>query len=321
MDFIPILITVLIMALIGLLLGLLLAVAGKVFAVKKDDRIDKIREALPGANCGGCGFAGCSDYADSIVTKNAPTNKCPVGGDKVAADVSAIMGIDVTKTVRKRAQVMCSGTTSLANRKYNYLGLEDCLSVAKLGNGPKECSYGCIGLGSCVKACVFNAIKVENGVAVVEYEKCVACGMCVTSCPQKIIKLIPFNTDIWTGCSSKDKGPVVRSLCKVGCIGCSLCTKVCPTGAITVENSVVSIDYDKCTNCGACVEKCPRKIIWSGKKQIVTGDTIEHAEEETVRPINKNDVMDHNLVKDIFSEKENQNSKKSKRAKIKHKNL
>ncbi len=274
MDILQIFITVLIMAVFGLFLGFLIAMASKFLYVKKDERIDLITEQLPGANCGGCGFAGCGAYAEAVVSGKAPTNKCPVGGDGVAKEVAKIMGAEAQKPIRMRAQVLCSGTSSLASKKYNYIGLEDCLSVAKLGNGPKECPYGCIGLGSCMRACPFGAIKVENGVAVVEYEKCRACGICVSACPQHLIELIPFDTEIWIGCRSHDKGSTVRSLCKVGCIGCGLCAKVCPSDAITLTDSVAKIDYAKCVNCGACVEKCPRKIIWSGKIQMSLGDTI-----------------------------------------------
>lgn len=276
MDFLNILITVLVMAVLALVLGYALSFSSKLFHVKKDPRIEQISECLPGANCGGCGFAGCSDYAEKIVSEGVSVNKCPVGAGKVASEIAKIMGIDdMRPTVRMRAQVMCSGTNSLANRKYNYLGIDDCLSVAKLGNGPKECSHGCIGLGTCVKVCNFDAIKVEKGVAVVEYEKCVACGMCVSSCPQHLIKLIPFDADVWVGCNSHDRGPVVRSLCKVGCIGCGICSKNCPADAISINEGVAVIDYTKCINCGTCVELCPRKIIWSGRKQIKHGDTID----------------------------------------------
>lgn len=276
MNFLNIAITVLVMAVLAAVLGFALSFASKVFAVKKDPRIEHILNVLPGANCGGCGYAGCGDYAEKIVSGEAPLNKCPVGAAKATREISEIMGVEASGvSVRMRAQVMCSGTNSLANRKYNYLGIDDCLSVAKLGNGPKECSYGCIGLGTCVKVCNFNAIKVEKGVAVVKYEKCVACGMCVSSCPQNLIRLIPSDSDVWVGCNSHDKGSVVRTFCKVGCIGCGLCMKSCPTGAISVIDGIASIDYDKCINCGVCVEKCPRKIIWSGKKQTRAGGTID----------------------------------------------
>jgi len=260
---------------LGLIFGLLLAIAGKAFAVEKDTKAEALTEMLPGANCGGCGYSGCAEYAKAVSKGEAPLNKCPVGGDSSADKMAAFMGVAPSYPVRMRAQVLCSGTRSLSNRKYNYVGLSDCLSVAKLGNGPKECRYGCIGLGTCVKKCAFDAIKIENGVAVVEYEKCRACGVCVDSCPQKIIRLIPFDTDVWVGCASKDRGTVVRSHCKVGCIGCGLCEKACPEGAISLEEGIAVIDYAKCINCGACAEACPRRIIWSGKKQIKEGDTLE----------------------------------------------
>lgn len=271
---IQILIAVGVMAVIALVVGLLLAVAAKKFAVEKDERIEKIEGLLPGANCGGCGYAGCSAYAAAMVEKGEAPNRCAAGGPAVASAVAEILGVVSEDTQRMRAQVMCSGAKGLAARKYKYTGLEDCYSVAKLGNGPKECPWGCIGLGSCVKACPFGAIKIEHGVAVVEYEKCKACGVCVSTCPRHIIKLVPYDSDIWVGCTDRNKGAVTRGYCKVGCIGCGLCAKVCNAGAITVEDNHAVIDYSKCVGCGACVEKCPRKIIWSGKDQVMFGDTI-----------------------------------------------
>lgn len=277
MEFLrSILIPVVILAVVSFAIGFLLSLASKIFFVKKDERIDKITELLPGANCGACGYAGCANYAEAVVKNGDDPNKCKVSEAENIKKIAEILGKEADIKTRMRAQVFCSGTTDLANRKYLYRGLNDCLSVAKLGNGPKECPHGCIGLGTCVKTCPFEAIKIENGVAVVEYEKCRACGMCVEICPQHLIKLIPFDADIWVGCSSHFKGKEVRSFCNVGCISCGICVKNCPVGAISIEDNLAQIDYDKCISCGLCKEKCPRKIIWSGKGQIETGDTIDH---------------------------------------------
>ena len=253
--------TVLVLGAIAFLFGLLLAVAAKKFAVEKDPRIDEITEHLAGANCGGCGYSGCAAYARAIVEDGAAVGLCPVAGADANQKIAAVMGVEVKESVRMRAQVMCSGNHATANYKYLYQGLADCHSVSRLGNGPKECSYGCIGLGSCVNACAFNAIKVENGAAFVDYDHCRACGMCVTACPQNLIELVPFDSRFWVACKSKDKGVTVRSHCQVGCIGCGICVKNCPAGAVTVENFKATIDPDKCTGCGTCAEKCPKKAI------------------------------------------------------------
>lgn len=256
-----ILIPVLIFAGLGLFFGIVLAIASKVFAVKVDERIPKIVDALPGANCGGCGFSGCSALAEKIVDGEAKCTACAAGGDEVAAKIAEIMGVPAEKTERRRAQVLCSGGQGIAKLRYHYEGAGDCLSASKLGGGDKLCPFGCIGLGSCVAACKFGAISVENGVAVVNPDRCTACGACVAACPKKIIRLIPSESAYYVGCSSRERGADARLHCDAGCIGCKLCEKNCPTGAITVTDSVATIDPAKCIGCGVCAEKCPRKII------------------------------------------------------------
>ncbi|MGN1346489.1 MAG: RnfABCDGE type electron transport complex subunit B [Eubacteriales bacterium] len=262
-----ILIPVVLFLVLGAVMGALLALASRVFAVKKDERAEKIAECLPGANCGGCGYTGCSALAEAIAKGEAGVNRCSVGGAETAEKIAAIMGVEAEKTVRMRAQVMCSGTSEYAKKKYIYEGIPDCVAAARIGGGDKVCQNGCIGLGTCVKACPFAAITVERGVAVVDYSKCRGCGVCVSACPKGIIRLIPFDSHHWVGCMSTDDGKNTRKVCDVGCISCKLCERNCPSGAIKVDHFVASIDYAACTGCDACVDKCPRHIIWSGERQ------------------------------------------------------
>ena len=270
-----ILLPVLIFIGLGLLMGALLALASKLFAVKKDEKAEAIKECLPGANCGGCGYSGCDAYAAAVSAGDAPVNKCSVGGVEAASKIAQIMGVDAGEQVRMRAQVMCSGTGEYAKKKYIYEGIDDCVAASKIGGGDKMCKNGCIGLGTCVRACPFDAIIVEDGVAAVDYSKCKGCGICVSACPKGIIKLIPFDAKHWVGCMSVDDGKNTRKVCDVGCISCKLCQKNCPAGAINVDNFVASIDYDKCTGCDICTDKCPRHIIWSGEVQGKLGLVIK----------------------------------------------
>lgn len=270
-----ILLPVLIFIGLGLLMGALLALASKLFAVKKDEKAEAIKECLPGANCGGCGYSGCDAYAAAVSAGDAPVNKCSVGGAEAASKIAQIMGVDAGAQVRVRAQVMCSGTGEYAKKKYIYEGIDDCVAASKIGGGDKMCKNGCIGLGTCVRACPFDAIVVEDGVAAVDYSKCKGCGICVSACPKGIIKLIPFDAKHWVGCMSVDDGKNTRKVCDVGCISCKLCQKNCPAGAINVDNFVASIDYDKCTGCDICTDKCPRHIIWSGEVQGKLGLVIK----------------------------------------------
>lgn len=274
-----ILIPILIFLGLGALMGFLLAVASRVFEVKTDERAEAIKECLPGANCGGCGYTGCSGFAEAVVKGEAPVNGCTVGGAETAKKVAAVMGVDAGETVKMRAQVMCSGTSEYSKKKYIYDGVLDCVAAARLGGGDRICPNGCVGLGTCVAACPFSAITVVNGVAVVDYRECQGCGVCVKACPKGLIKLIPFDSKHWVGCMSVDDGKTTRKYCDVGCISCKICEKNCPEGAITVENFNATIDYSKCTGCDHCVDKCPRHIIWSSHKQGELGLVISRIKE------------------------------------------
>lgn len=245
----------------GVIFGALLAVASKVFAVKTDERIPKVTELLPGANCGGCGFSGCSACAEAMVLKGAPANCCPLCSDDTIKEISKILGVEAGKRKKNVAYVLCSGRSGAAEEKFTYSGQTDCYTALRLGGGQKACTYGCIGLGSCVKKCVADAIKIVDGVAFVNKEKCLGCGACVLECPKGIIKLLPYDAEFKVMCSSKDKGKDTMKACSAGCIGCGICAKNCPSGAIKIKDNVAVIDSDKCTKCGVCAEKCPRKII------------------------------------------------------------
>ncbi len=261
MDFMNIISAVLALGIMGLVLAAILAVASKVFEVKTDERVGKICDVLPGANCGGCGYAGCSNLAAEIVAGNAPIYACTVGGHDVSSKIAEIMGVsDDAPLVRTVAHVACRGGDN-AKKKFQYVGLTDCLAAKKVAGGPTQCKYGCIGLGTCVKACPFGAIDIYHGVAVVKADQCKACGKCISACPQGLISLVSYAQDVFVSCSNHDKGAQLRQFCNIGCIGCRLCVKACPTGAIAVDDNLAHIDYALCTNCGACAKACPRKLI------------------------------------------------------------
>ena len=268
---------------LGLGFGVILAFAGKIFASEPDERIEMITGVLPSANCGGCGFAGCAALAEAIVNGEAKTNACPVGGTETSNAIAGIMGEQALDSVRYRAQVMCSGANEFVRQKYKYDGSHDCEAANRLAGGGKACRNGCLGLGTCVKNCKFDAIKIINGVAAVDYEKCTACGACVAACPKSIIKLIPFSATHWVGCMSTDKGAVTRKNCNIGCVACKLCETKCPVNAIKITDFNATIDYAKCTSCGDCEKSCPRRVIWSNISQKREGiirdkDTVHDVE-------------------------------------------
>ncbi len=262
MSMTGILIAALVVGGTGLFIGVFLGVAGKKFAVEVDEREEAIMGVLPGNNCGGCGYAGCSGLAAAIVKGEAEIGGCPVGGTPVAEKIGAIMGVEAGAQERQVAFVKCAGTCEKAGQDYEYCGLGDCVMVSMMQNGgPKTCNYGCLGEGTCVAACPFDAIHIVDGIAVVDKEECKACGKCIAACPKQLIELVPYSQKHLVQCSSRDKGKDVMKACSVGCIGCKMCERVCEAGAVKVLNNIAHIDPKKCTNCGACAEKCPKKII------------------------------------------------------------
>ena len=258
---------IVILAVLGGLFGAVLAVASQKLAVATDPRVERIIEALPGANCGACGYPGCSGLADAIVNAGAPINACVPGKAQAAEAIAAIMGREPEAgLIRKVAQLHCNGNFSNVKTKYEYKGVIDChLAVTQFG-GPSYCYYGCIGLGSCVRICPFGAIAIgENRLPVIDTSLCLGCGLCADQCPQKVLDIIPIDQRVYVRCNNRDKGRTARDECGASCISCGICVKTCPTGAMQlIDNTVGSvsmIDYGKCTACGACVEKCPRKCI------------------------------------------------------------
>lgn len=262
MNFGAIMTALLIIGGVGIFVGIFLGIGGILFKVEVNEKEEAVLAALPGNNCGGCGFPGCGGLAAAIAKGDAPVNQCPVGGEAVAKEIAAIMGTEAEDKERMVAFVACKAHCDDITVDYEYYGVEDCRMLSFVPNGgPKSCNYGCLGFGTCASVCPFDAISVDDGVAVVDHEKCKACGKCVAVCPKHLISLIPYKAKYAVACSNHDKGAVTTKQCKAGCVGCSLCVRNCSSEAVTVETFNATIDYEKCKNCGACAEKCPKKVI------------------------------------------------------------
>ena len=246
---------------VGLLIGLILSVASIIMAVPKDEKAEKILEALPGANCGACGYSGCSGYAEALAKGKAEVGLCAPGGAACTKAVSGILGVNTGAVEPKTAAVRCMGSLEHTSYKAEYSGIMSCAAALKIGGGLTACTHGCMGLGDCEAACPYDAIHVKNGVACVDSGKCRACTLCVKACPRGIITIVPKKDMALVRCSNRDKGAVTRKLCDVGCIGCKKCEKACEAGAVTVKDFCASVDPSLCTNCGKCAEACPQHCI------------------------------------------------------------
>lgn len=253
---------------IGFALGAGLSLAAKKFAVEVDPKEAAAQAVLPGANCGACGYPGCSGFAAAVARGEAPVNACVVGGEAVVKQLAAIMGVEASANEKKVAVIFCAGGNAEAKMKFEYYGAQDCRAAILVAGGNKACSNSCLGLASCVKVCPFEAMEMnENGLPVVFEDKCTGCGKCVEECPKQIISLIPISKKVHIRCSSRDKGAVVKKYCGVGCIACGSCVKICPFEAITLIDNLAQINYDKCTNCGLCVRVCPTHTIQDYMKE------------------------------------------------------
>ena len=255
-------IAIIVVTVIGILCAVMLSVASKVMAVEVDERVTKVRECLPGANCGGCGFAGCDGYAAALVEDpDMPLTLCAPGGAAAAQAIGDVLGKSAGEMVAKSAVVHCKGDCSVTGSKMDYHGIETCAAAKVLFGGTGKCTFGCLGLGDCAKVCTNEAICIENGIAHVDTRVCNGCGACANTCPNHVISVLPVSRPVVVTCSSKDKGVAVRKKCSAGCIGCGMCMRKCPSQAITVVNNLAVIDYEKCTGCGTCKEVCPAKCI------------------------------------------------------------
>lgn len=243
-------------------LGLAILWASKKFHVTRDPMIDTVSSMLPGVNCGACGYPGCSQFAENLVKTRDTSKVCPVGGAELSYELGRILGIKLDEAKPVVCVALCNGSEKTTKFLAEYKGIRDCWAAMQILPSVKQCVYGCVGLGSCVASCKYGALKVKDGVIVVNPDKCIGCGLCVPKCPQVVLKIVEKKRRVFiTACQSHDKGPATRKYCSNGCIACGLCVKACKFGAIKIENNCAVIDQEKCKSCGLCVKPCPVKCI------------------------------------------------------------
>lgn len=247
---------------IGLLSAVMLSAASKVMSVKTDERFAPVRECLPGANCGACGYAGCDAYAQALISDSGvKTNLCVPGGAKTSRGISEALGVEFSDVKAVNAVVRCGGDCDMTSDKMNYQSAESCKAARLFYGGKGECAYGCLGLGDCVAVCPTNAIEIVRGIAFVDRTLCIGCGLCAKTCPNRVIEMIPADAKTYVACNSRDKGAAVVKKCKFGCIACKKCERECPDAGFVVEDNLARIDYEKGNPGAQCAEVCPRKCI------------------------------------------------------------
>jgi electron transport complex protein RnfB len=257
----PVLTQTVIIAGTGLVCGAILAIAAHFLAVHEDPQIEKITALLPGINCGSCGYTGCADYAKAVVSQSAPPNMCKPGGAETITALANALGVEAVIAERQVALVLCNGDDSHAARTATYNGIADCLAAEFVGGSGKACRFGCMGLGTCSRICPVQAIRLEQGLAIVDPVLCIACGKCVSTCPRNLIKLIPESRSIHVLCHSQDRGPDVKKVCSVGCITCTLCVKTCNGQGIAMEGQLAVVDYSVPLDNDLVIDKCPAHTI------------------------------------------------------------